>query len=79
VHKLGNVLDKLPRRLQPRVKAALHEAMYAETRGQAREAIARVAGEYGAKYSKAVASLEKAADALLTFVPSNLPLEQRRP
>jgi len=25
VHKLGNVLDKLPRRLQPRVKAALHE------------------------------------------------------
>jgi hypothetical protein len=32
-HKLGNILDKLPKRLQPRVKAALHEVMYAETRG----------------------------------------------
>jgi transposase-like protein len=28
VHKLGNILDKLPRRLQPRVRAALHEVMY---------------------------------------------------
>jgi len=39
VHKLGNVLDKLPRGLQPRVKAALHEVMYAETREQGRQAI----------------------------------------
>ena len=29
-HKLGNILDKLPKRLQLRVKAALHEVMYAE-------------------------------------------------
>jgi hypothetical protein len=29
-HKLGNILDKLPKRLQPRLKAALHEIMYAE-------------------------------------------------
>jgi len=67
-HKLGNVLDKLPGRLQPRVKAVLHEVMYAETRERAREAIARFADEYGAKYSKAVTTLEKDADALLTFV-----------
>jgi len=67
VHRLGNILDKLPRRLQPRVKAALHEIMYAETRGQAREAITRFAAEYGAKYPKAVTALEKDADALLTF------------
>jgi putative transposase len=66
-HKLGNILDKLPKRLQPRVKAALHEVMYAETREQAREAIARFGGEYGAKYPKAVATLEKDADVLLTF------------
>ena len=32
VHKLGNVLDKLPPRLQPRAKRALHEMMYAECR-----------------------------------------------
>src|SRR6202011_5152714 len=33
VHKLVNVLDKLPPRLQPRAKRALHEMMYAECRG----------------------------------------------
>jgi transposase-like protein len=66
-HKLGNILDKLPRRLQPRVKAALHEVMYAETREQARDAAQRFATEYGAKYPKAVVTLEKDADVLLTF------------
>src|SRR5262249_23299903 len=62
VHKLGNILDKLPRRLQPRVKAALHEVMYAKTREQAHEAIAQFAAEYGAKYPKAVATLEQDAE-----------------
>ncbi len=66
-HKLGNILDKLPKRLQSRVKAAPHEVMYAETRENAREAIARFATEYGAKYPKAVETLEKDADVLLTF------------
>ena len=66
-HKLGNILDKLPKRLQPRVKAALHEVMYAETREHAREAVQRFAGEYGPKYPKAVTTLEKDADVLLTF------------
>jgi transposase-like protein len=67
VHKLGNILDKLPRRLQPRVKTALHEVMY-ETPQQAREAISRFAADYGAKYPKAVTTLEQDADALLTFL-----------
>ena len=53
-HKLGNILDKLPKRLQPRVKAAFREVMYAETREHAREAITRFATEYGPKYPKAV-------------------------
>ena len=66
-HKLGNILDKLPKRLQPRVKTALHEVMYAETRAQAREAIARFATEYGPKHPKAVTTLEKDADVLLAF------------
>jgi putative transposase len=66
-HKLGNILDKDPKRLQPRVKAALHEVMYAETREQAREAVQRFATEYGSKYPKAVTTLEKDADVLLTF------------
>jgi transposase-like protein len=67
VHKLGNILDKLPRRLQPRVKTALHEVMYAETREQAHEAITRFAAEFGAKYPKAVTTLEQDAEVLLTF------------
>ena len=66
-HKLGNILDKLPKRLQPRVKAALHEVMYADTRAHAREAITRFGTEYGAKYPKAVTTLEQDADMLLTF------------
>jgi transposase-like protein len=66
-HKLGNILDKLPKRLQPRVKAALHEVMYAETRKLASEAMQRFATEYGPKYPKAVTTLEKDADVLLTF------------
>jgi putative transposase len=41
--------------------------MYAETRAQAREAVKRFATEYGAKYPKAVTTLEKDADVLLTF------------
>src|SRR2546428_13316085 len=74
-HKLGNILDKLPKRLQPRVKAALHEVMYAETREQAREAGKRVATADGPKYPKAVTTLEKDAEVLLTFF--DFPAEQR--
>jgi putative transposase len=35
VHRIANVLDKLPKSLQPRAKQALHEIMYAETRAAA--------------------------------------------
>ncbi len=55
------------------MKAALHEVMYAETREQAREATQRFAIEYGAKYPKAVTTLEKDTAALLTFF--NFPAE----
>jgi len=64
-HKLGNVLDKLPKRLQPRAKALLREAMYADTREHAQEAIASFAEEYEAKYPKAVQCLRKDEEALL--------------
>jgi transposase-like protein len=72
-HKLGNILDKVPKRLQPRVKAALHEVMYAQTRAQAHEAVTRFTTEYGPKYPKAVTTLTKDVDALLTFF--DLPAE----
>ena len=35
-HKLGNVLDKLPKRLQPKATRALHEIIDADTRGARR-------------------------------------------
>ena len=66
-HKLGNVLDKLPKRLQPKAKQALHQAMYAETKEQAEEALDRFVADYEAKYEKATACVQKDRSALLTF------------
>jgi len=63
------------------VKAALHEVMYAETREQAREATQRFAIEYGAKYPKAVTTLEKDATCCSrssTSPPSTLDMAQAR-
>jgi putative transposase len=67
VHRIANVLDKLPKSLQPRAKQALHEIMYAETRAAAEREITRFAQEYEAKYPKAVASLTVDQDRLLAY------------
>jgi transposase-like protein len=67
VHRIGNVLDKLPKRLRKTAKRALHEIMEAPTRETALEAIERFETDYGAKYPKAVESLRRDEDALLTF------------
>jgi len=65
-HKMGNVLDKLPKRLQPKAKRMLREAMYAETREQADEHIDAFAAEFSAKYGKATDCLLKDRQVLLT-------------
>ena len=67
VHKIANVLDKLPKRVQPRAKDMLHEIMRAPDRHSALEDIERFSQEYQAKYSKAVETLTKDQDELLTF------------
>lgn len=67
VHRIANVLDKLPKRLQGKAKEALHEIMYAESRQAAQAGIERFAADYGAKYPKAVASLRRDEELLLTF------------
>jgi transposase-like protein len=67
VHRIANVLDKLPKRLQGKAKEALHEVMYAESREAAQESIERFARDYEAKYPKAVASLRRDEELLLTF------------
>jgi len=66
-HKLANILDKLPKRLQGKAKQALHEAMYAETKQQADEALDVFVRDYEAKYPKATECVEKDRDSLLTF------------
>jgi putative transposase len=67
VHKIANILDKLPKRVQPRAKDMLHEIMYAPNRQGAMEDIQRFAQEFQAKYPKAVECLLKDQDELLTF------------
>ena len=67
VHKIANVLDKLPKRVQPRAKDMLHEIMYAPDRKSALEDIECFSQEFEAKYPKAVACLLKDQYELLTF------------
>jgi putative transposase len=67
VHKSANVLDKLPKSVQPAAKQDLREIWQAPDRATAATAIATFAEKYGAKYEKAVICLTKDRDALLTF------------
>jgi transposase-like protein len=67
VHRTANVLDKLPKRLQPRAKKLLHEIFQAETKAMAEEQVEVFKREYCERYPKAVASLTKDEAAMLTF------------
>ncbi|HEY5640188.1 MAG TPA: IS256 family transposase [Dehalococcoidia bacterium] len=66
-HKLGNVLDKLPKRLQPKAKRTLQAIMAADTREQADEQLDAFVAAYDAKYPKATACLTADREALLAF------------
>jgi len=59
VHKIANVLDALPKRLQPTAKSLLHEMMESPSRRDARQALERFRTEFDAKYPKAVAKLDR--------------------
>lgn len=73
VHKLRNVLDKLPDRLQEKAKDLLHLAMYADSRHEADRAKALFEKEFAATHEKAVACLQEDWEELLTFL--NYPAE----
>ena len=66
-HKLVNILNKVPKSVQPNMKADLREVRDAPDRGTADRAIAVFAEKYGAKYPKAVDCLTKDRDTLLAF------------
>jgi putative transposase len=67
VHKVSNVLNKLPKSVQPTAKQDLREIWQAPDRATAAAAIATFAEKYAAKYEKAVTCLVRDRDALLTF------------
>ena len=68
VHKLRNVLDKLPDRLQERAKELLRKVMYAESEAAAETAREAFATEFEAKYEKAVRCLNEDWEELLNFM-----------
>jgi putative transposase len=67
VHKSANVLDAMPKRLQPRAKSLLHEMAEAPTAADARAARERFRAQFDAKYPKATAKLDKDWEALTAF------------
>lgn len=73
-HKLGNVLDKLPKSQQANAKSLLHEIWMADTRANATKAFNAFLKAYEAKYPKATQCLLKDKEELLTFY--DFPAEQ---
>jgi transposase-like protein len=67
VHKTSNILDKLPKGVQPKAKAALHDISEAEGRAKAEKAFDLFVATYEAKYPKATECLARDREALLTF------------
>jgi putative transposase len=67
MHKSGNVLDKLPKAVQPRARDDLHQVWMAETRAAAEAAFDLFLEKYGAKYPKATECLAKDREELLAF------------
>jgi transposase-like protein len=66
-HAAGNVIDCLPKRLQPRAKGLLGEIIEAPTRKDAKLALEIFREEYGAKYPKALAKLDRDWKPLTAF------------
>lgn len=67
VHKTANVLNKLPKSVQPKVKQALHEIWMAPTKEEADKAFDKAVSTYSAKYPKAMQCLEKDKEQMLAF------------
>jgi len=74
VHKTANVLDKLPKSLQPKAKSMIHDIYMAPTKMDANVAFDVFIEEFEAKYPKAVASLRDNREDLMTFY--DFPAEQ---
>jgi putative transposase len=67
VHKTANVLNNLPKSMQPKVKVALHDIWMAETKEDANTAFDGALARFEIKYPKAMECLSKDRDELLSF------------
>lgn len=67
MHKTMNVLNCLPKSLQPKARHALHEIWQANTREGAEKAFDLFLKTYEPKYPKAALCLEKDRDELMAF------------
>lgn len=67
VHKTRNVLNALPKSVQPKAKQALQEIWRSETNGLAEQAFDVFLATYELKYPKATACLQKDREELLRF------------
>jgi putative transposase len=67
LHKIGNILNKVAKSIQPAVKRDLREIWLAPDLKAAQSALDTFETKYGAKYSGAVECLTKDRDALLAF------------
>jgi len=66
-HKMGNVLNNLPKSLRAQAKAKLHDIWMAESKAKAIKAMELFTATYKDKYPKAVECLIKDSDELLSF------------
>ncbi len=67
VHKIGNILNAMPKSVQPKAKGNLQDIWMAETKKDAEVAFDFFVEAYDAKYDRAVGKLIKDRDVLLTF------------
>jgi putative transposase len=73
-HKQGNVLDKMPKRIQPKANTMLKQIYLADTRKDANKEFDNFLREYSVKYPKATECLEKDRKQLMSFF--DFPAEQ---
>ncbi|HEY0984003.1 IS256 family transposase, partial [Schlesneria sp.] len=76
-HKKANVLNKMPKRIQSKAKADIHEILQAATREMGNKAFDHFLQKYGAKYPDACECLKTDRETLLTFY--DLPAEHWSP
>ncbi len=67
VHKTNNILNKMPKSIQPKAKQQLQDIWMAETREEAETAFELFVDTYQAKYPKACQCLEKDREQMLAF------------